>query len=701
MDRPARAVLRACALVLCTSLVMGVAPFAHAQTPSCYQGTAPEESGPTDINAVTGNQGLTAAFNDRGTMTVLKWPSPSFYDQLDYRTTDRSEPRMGAAANDGAFLGVAWRKREGGEWRFTWLRNWSTEQRFADADSDEIVTTHRKRKIGLTVRVRDVVAAHQDALVREMHVERTGNSPARFIRVFSFANFNPIFSKSAAAPEDDWCMDDTSDDGAAYAKDADAVVHRAAGADESTGEASSVALVMAFDGSSEGHSIGIDPGGTAYSDAMDAGLDNNGATSSASDTAIFDSLRLTDSRSARTSVIIAAGRSKKSALDTLKDARRQGAGKLQRQKASWWHDWLDASPLPKNAPGDIVRLAKRSLITLRQAIDDKGLIVTSAATQSPLGLDWVRNGSYMDAALLQSNHVSEVKRHNLAYSRYQAKLSATTTPRGNWPTSMYADGIPGSATPYELDSTGFGLWTMWEGYRGSGNINHLANLYEAIRRAADHLTDTCIEPTSGLQCFAHEEGGTTIRRTLVGAQAAWMGLDAAVKAAEQAMKSFGHSSEKRNDWRARRNQLREGIIDTLFDEACKCYTQNMQTGGTFLWPVQLFAPGSAVSDRQANIVWSAIRKRIEGDVKNGGMEARGLLGAAHAWTGRPSKIDKVKRGLRWMASQRVTRGTGLLGGAWRTVGGRVEIMRSQPHAWHHAMFYLAALKAYGKRPYSF
>jgi GH15 family glucan-1,4-alpha-glucosidase len=694
-------VRRALAASLATAVVVSLAPVARAQTTSCYSGPAPEESGPTDISAVSGNQELTAAFNDVGTMTVFKWPSPSFYDQLDYQTTDRSAPRMGAAANDGAFLGLAWRKQKGAGWHFSWLRTWRTQQRFADNDSDEIVTKHVKAKIGLEVQVRDIVTADRDVLVRSVRVERSGGSPARYVRIFSFANFNPVYSKSAAAPEDDWCMDDASDDGAAYVKGADAVVHGAAGVDESTGEASSVSLVMAFDAASDGHQVGIDPGDSAYGDSIDAELSGNATTSSASDAAIFDSLSLKDRRRATTDVIFAAARSRKKALQALGAARSQGASKARKAKAAWWRNWLRTAPLPKGAPDSVVKLAKRSLITLRQAIDKDGLIVTSIATQSPLGLDWVRNGAYMNAALSQARHFKELKRHNLAYARHQAKLEASTTPRGNWPTSMYADGIPGSATPYEVDSTGFGLWTLWDAYRASRDINYLANVYEAIRRAADHLTDTCMDLATGLQCFAHEEDRTTISRTLVGAQAAWMGLDAAVEAADQAIVSFGHSPAKRNAWRDRRNRLRDAIVDTLYDDSCKCYTRNLETAGSLLWPVKLFARGSQMSDRHADIVWNAVRKRMDGTVKRGGMEARGLLGNAHAWAGRSTKIRKVKRALAWLASSRVTRSTGLLGGAWRVRNGRVEIMRSQAHAWHHAMFYLAALETYGKRPYNF
>ena len=700
--RVPRSYARALALSLCGVLLAGLAPEARAQTTSCYASEAPEESGPTDINAVSGNRRLTAAFNDEGTMTVLKWPSPSFYDQLDYRTTDRSEPRMGARANDGSFLGLAW--RSGGDskkWHFSWLRDWRSTQRFSSANADEVTTKHFDRDVGLTVRVRDVVAADRDALVRDVQVTRTRRSPARAIRVFSFANFNPVFSKTAGAPEDDWCTDDSSDDGAAYLKGSDAVLHASAGVDESTGQSSSVAMVMAFAGSSEGHSIGTDPGGSAYDDSTDAVLSNNGSTSTRSDAAVFDGLSLGKRRKAATQVIFAAGRTREKALDTLRSARAQGAQRLRQKKVAWWRTWLKRSPLPAGAPKPVVRLAKRSLISLRQAIDPDGLIVTSVATQSPLALEWVRNSAYMNAALLKARHAYEVKKHNLALIRYQAKVGSSTIPSGNWPTAMYADGVSASRTPYEIDSTGLGIWTLWDTYAETRDVNYLSAVYDPIRRAADHLTDTCINPTDDLQCLAHEEDSTGLRRTIVGAQAAWLGLRSAVSAAKEAMKVFSHSAAKRNAWSERRDELRQAIIQSLYDEDCKCYTRNPSVGGTLLWPVRLFAPGTKASNRQADLNWRAIARRMNGDVKAGGMEARALLGNAYAWSGRDRKEKNLKRALLWMSKTRVTDGTGLLGGAWKKSDGRVVIMRSQPHAWHHAMYYLAALKTYGEKPYSF
>ena len=65
----------------------------------------PEIYGPTDINAQSANQSMAVGVNREGTVTVLRWPRPSFYDQVKYHTTSRDQPRLGARPNDGAFLG--------------------------------------------------------------------------------------------------------------------------------------------------------------------------------------------------------------------------------------------------------------------------------------------------------------------------------------------------------------------------------------------------------------------------------------------------------------------------------------------------------------------------------------------------------------------------------------------------------------------
>ena len=231
-----RAVVALVVLALSTSVLT---PSVVAQTAAeCGDmGSGPDAPGPTDITATSGNQRLSAAVNAEGTITVLRWPSPSYYDQIKYRTVDRSSPHMGSLPNEGAFIGLAWRASGSATWDFAWMRDvlqssdWAVTQRYADDDSDEVVTRYSNRSAGLTVSMRDVVVAGRDALIRRVEVSRTPGSEVRRARLFSFANFNPVFSKSRQSPNQDWCSEERNDSGAVYEETERAVVAQRSGID--------------------------------------------------------------------------------------------------------------------------------------------------------------------------------------------------------------------------------------------------------------------------------------------------------------------------------------------------------------------------------------------------------------------------------------------------------------------------------------
>ncbi|MDQ3951696.1 MAG: hypothetical protein M3279_01850, partial [Actinomycetota bacterium] len=452
---------------------------ARAQTTNCAGAGQPEDFGPTDISATTGNQSLSAALNEKATITVLKWPSPSFYDQVKYRTTDRSEPRLGALPNEGALLGLAWRSGNARKWSFEWLRRWGSTQRWADDDGDVVVTRFRRRTLGLTVTVRDVVAHDEDVLYRQVTVTRTERSRVRAVRVVGFANFNPVFTKTAQAPNQDWCSEEDNDSGATYERRPDVVLHARSGTDESTGSPSGVALTMGFAGRSDGHSIGIDTyggatGTSAYDDAEDGKLSGESAAPGQADAALLDQLGLGTRRIATTTLLIAAAVTPEESIALLERARDRSARAAMRRKARWWRAWLRGAALPKRAPRAVVAVAKRSLIALRQATDPAtrgsepgGLIVASIATQPPLGLDWVRNGAYVNRALHEAGHPEMVERHDVRYADLQATATdpprgGAATPSGNWAQNYYADGVVGGPVPYEVDQTGLGIWTLWD-----------------------------------------------------------------------------------------------------------------------------------------------------------------------------------------------------------------------------------------------
>lgn len=693
----------------------GVEP-ARAQTAECAGSDAgtPESFGPTDISAVSGNQRLSVGLNDKATVTVFKWPSASYFDQIKYRTTDRRERRFGALPNEGAFVGLAWKTARG--WRFNWLRDWPSSQRFADADQDAIITSFRKKGAGLTVKVKDVVAPYSDVLMRKVVVKRSWASPVRRVRVFAFANFNPVVSKVRQRPTNDWCTEENNDLGARYISRSGLVVHERAGVDESTGDPSTVALGFGFLGRPDGFQVGPDTyqqpseGLSAYRDSKDARLSGAEESTGQTDAALFDEFLLAHRRKLATTVVMGAAPDLDTLESTLTVARNVGFGTTAIQKRDWWNSWLAASQIPRG-PSSVRSLAKRALITLRLNSDPRtGLIVRSLSTQPPYGLDWVRIGAYLNSALHKGGHPEMVRSHNVTYGGLQANQfekppGGEVAPAGNWSESFYSDGVVGGPAPYEVDSTGLGIWTLWEHYAQTGDRGYLLTpaVYEAIQRAAHHLTDDtpigCRDPATGLQCPANEEGSTGLTRTLRGAQAAWLGLGAAAKAARAKGGDIAISNAE--SWEERQAELGAAIDANMFNQECRCYTSNYEVGGTFLWPVGFVPYGSGRAKAQADQNFIHIRRAMRGKDKIGGMEARALLGNAYVWKS-GAKKKRLRKALRWVAEETTT-DTGLLGAAWQVYPqnkkGEVTPMVAQPDAWHQAMFYLAALKAYGEDPW--
>jgi GH15 family glucan-1,4-alpha-glucosidase len=697
-----------------------VAPVAtHAQTNGCAGAGEPEDFGPTDVSATSGNQALSVGLNPKATVTVLKWPSPSFYDQVKYRTTDRARARFGALPNEGALVGLAWRGGNGNRWTFEWLRQWPSSQRWADDDGDVVVTTFRRPSLGLSVTVRDLVAHDEDVFYRQINVSRTARSRVRAARVVGFANFNPVFTKTAQAPNQDWCSEEDNDSGATYNRRADAVVHARSGTDESTGAPSGAALTMGFLGRSDGHSIGVDTyqageGTSAYDDAKDGKLSGESSAPGQADAALLDELSLAQRRNATTTLAIAAAVTPEESLSLLDDARERSATRAIAAKSRWWRSWLSGAKLPKNAPRAVVDLAKRSLIVMRQATDPAarednqgGLIVASISTQPPLGLDWIRNGGYVNRALHESGHPEMVRAHDIRYAELQATATsqprgAAATPTGNWAQNYYSDGVVGGPVPYEIDATGLGIWTLWDHFVVTGDRAYLTQreeVYEAIQRSAQYLTDICRDPATGLHCPAPEGNGPNPTQTLVGAQAVWLGLGAASDAATELGTVNSQANAER--WSIRQREVGDAIRTRYFDEDCSCFTTDPATGGVLLWPVRFLRYGSDQANAQAEVNFRYVSRGLRGVRDEGGEETQALLGNAFAWARSPRDLRRVRTGLRWVADVPTTDATLLLGEGWVRRRGQVVTVSGQPHVPTHAMFYLAALEAYGKERYSF
>src|SRR3954470_17255055 len=121
------------------SVVLWAAPSAVAVSlpptlgpGGCYDPTQSnadfEAYGPTDVNVQAGNNRVTVNENAAGTITVLKYPTPSLYNQAKYFAVSRDAAGRVHTRfpNEGSFAGIRWQARRGAG--FAWLRDWQTSQ---------------------------------------------------------------------------------------------------------------------------------------------------------------------------------------------------------------------------------------------------------------------------------------------------------------------------------------------------------------------------------------------------------------------------------------------------------------------------------------------------------------------------------------------------------------------------------------------
>jgi hypothetical protein len=674
----------------------------------------PELYGPTDIDAQSGNRGLSVALNDEGTVTVLKWPSPSFYDHVKYHTTSRDQPRWGAAPNEGAFLGVV------ADGETTWLREMDTAQAYEHDRSDSVETVHRDEDRGLTIRARSVVAHDADAFVRGVTVQRDADAPAD-VRLVAFANVNPVATKHAGNPTQDWCFEETNDGLARYEQSDDAVVFSREDVDDSTGEPSSVALTMGFAGETTGHQVGGDahdpaaaPAGAgptrdAYDAAGDGEFPGNDIYFGQATAALATDLTFDDGTATET-VVLGAGETPADATTALESGHDRGADAVADAKREWFADLLVDAPMPNTDDERIHTVCNRALVTLVTNVDrETGAVVASIATQPPYGEDWPRDGAFFNHALDLVGLHEFVDTHNRWYAGLQQRADdpnprSPQVPPGNWAMNYYADGTVGGPVPWEIDQTGFTVWTLWDHYEATGDREYLEAVYPAIEAAADFFVEYR-DPDTGLQQRAHEDDNAAYTQTIVGAAPVWLALDCAVRAANELGNSLAAAR-----FDGRKRELGKAIDAHLYDDGAYRKDPDVPRPGGIpvapfpgvyapvAWPVcfRLFDDDRMRTHLEE--MWADVAPTFEQpeggeDGDFGGYELKHLVALAKAWKDDDDLLEKVRDGIDWVAHEHA-RESGIIGEFWMNDGGEVVSINAQPHTWEQTLFYLAALEAY-------
>jgi len=677
-------------------------------------------TGATNINGAIGNSGLTAGISLWGELTVLRWPSPSYFDHLNYMTkhnwpgytcdirwTPKDAPGTYGlyrrpkvlAENMGSFAGIYYFTGTTGV--LIWLKDpfWSLGQTYLTEDSNVLLTRFLHPGLGLKVSQYDFVLPDKDVLVRHYLIERLYGSAVTSASFIYYENLAPGLSKVEGFPV---LMDDSVNDFAvAYSSERQALLHFITSkrnlsildpllGKPSTSQSEVDSFIEGLQEDGKFIAIGSKPTPTGHqcgrddftSCSKDFGWVNQqqgafsnitttaGALSGSSiagcqaDAALSYPITFNDLNSAEFTIYFAFAETAHDALSLLDGARSTPYEEHLASTEEFWKKWLSKATLPKTSDPQVIKFSKRALISLKVGQDrDSGAIVASIALQPNYGEDWPRDGSFFNIALDIAGFHELVTKHNLFYARVQRKTTISDAPAGSWDTNYYADGMIGMAVPpFEIDETGFALWTLVSHAKfiedPCERSKYLKEVYPAVRLAAE-LLRTCKDPTNNLQCAANEDDNQAFTQTLHGAVTTYMGLVSAVEAGSV----LGESPEVVEGWRARAEELKTVILSS-YDPSAKRFVKYLGGRGGYwlIWPARVVPENDPrIQDQAEHLYKNDLLPHLLKQTSGFGYINELALALTKAWKGNPSIEQRVQDALRVCFYELPTPGTDLMG----------------------------------------
>lgn len=709
--------------------------------------------GPTRIHGATGNGRVSLGVSEAGEVTVLRWPGPSQFDQLAYRTMPgddpRSRPRYGAAENQGVLLGLAF--GQGDQRRTWWLRDppWTHALRFQDDESAVLVDTARHPDAGLTVTTRYAAPPGHDVLLLDVEVTRDPASPHGDLALVVFENFAPTRVRIPYLPLYDSWVEDL--DLVEYDPGAGALVHRrgrrrlwpfgkagrqvtpedfatlveedlAATEAPGTGPGLSLGwirpdpegpvLMLGADRAPDGFQCGpvsrrIPRRRDAFRDAADAALRGDAAHKGRSTGALLFELPTEPGATRHLGAYVSLGATVEAAGQQLDRARATGGPALLAATDEYWHQRLGAAWIPAACDAREGAVLRRTLISILQAQDPAtGMIVASVSTQPPYAQDWPRDGAFLDLVLDRAGFLDEVTAHKRFYARVQRTrdrflgVPGLAQPRGTFEMSYYADGTPGGPFVFEIDNTALTVWGWVEHARylraGRGEpaaAAYLEELWPHIRAATEALV-AWRDPTTGLHRPASEDDVAAQTQLIQGAGAVHLALRAGLEAAAQ----VGAPDALVRRWSQRRDELGAAILEHLHTPG-QGFSRQQGPGAVawMVWPVAFRAPDDPLLRAEAGYLWETLERRLSGAEGGGAYEQKQLMSLLRLFPDRQDPVwgPRLAWAYRTFVDAIPEPGTLHFGETYHTTRRGQDVAyqnrTSVPHVWAAGLVYLSAV----------
>ncbi len=471
---------------------------------------------------------------------------------------------------------------------------------------------------------------------------------------------------------------------------------------------------------------------SAYRDALDGELSGAPIAACQANAALARELDLM-AGAAEATFYLAAASTRAEAYSSLRAARseRGGPSRQMAETEAWWADLLAPAILPRTDDEAVLRFSRRTLASLRTATDRAtGAIVASVATQPPYGLDWPRDGAFLNRALDEAGYVDQVTRHNLFYARVQRRSFEPWSiaysfqcpedpaersypecvPPGTWEMNYYADpdeAVPGGPFSFEIDETGLGVWTLWDhaGYLvdASARRTYLAAVCPAIERAAATLA-ACRDPATGLACPASEDDNLELTQGLQSAETALLGLRSAIAASG----ACGFEAAEVRAWEERAGELEQAMLRSFVVESPVPHLEGGRRAWV-IWPLRLLPAADPLMLSHAEAIFrEAVAPVLDRSVAVAGYNAENMLARAHLFRelGDEAELAATAERVRFFIRLLTTPGTGHMAEfasrVDRDLDGDGEApdylpQNDVPHVWQQSYLYLAAMEAFGPR----
>jgi glucoamylase len=643
--------------------------------------------GPTDINGVAGNGRMAVGISSTGTVTVLKWPRPSYHDQVRYRTTSRDEQRLGARENDGQFFGLVFADPN----RTVWLRDADEiSQNYLSDEVNILVTTYTFDAESVVVETTDLVLPDNDVLVRRITVTANSEESTKPAAVISFSNLALCTKKLPMAPVVDWLFDPLETDILSYESDYDVLFQRKPPGDQGD----PVVAVYGFLETGSSHQCGLDEEGgeeggeDAFLDAMDGVLTGVGRAEGSVNGAIATALSYEEKTNvAGATFFIALSADGETAAAIVAEARDYQFDAMLLQAETVDSEWMALACLPDTDDAQLLAVSKRALSLVRVIRDEAtNAFSASVATQPPYAMDWPRDGAYMNLMVDSAGFTELVSNHNRFYAFLQRDL-------GSWDMCFYGDGTVAGPLFLELDTIGLTAWTLWD-HASSLNAtdadSYLAEVYDAIALAADFFVDWR-DPDTGLPLPAFESDFPTIQSTLLSAGMAWLTLRVALEAGD----AIGETFDKTAMWELRKEELRAAIYEHYFDADTGLFDGDPYTMAYMIYPIEFLSPEDEIVQANAEYLWTWLETMLNGQTDGGSYLGIVTLALAHAWQNDSAMNDRLIEALDFMAGEIVTAGTNHYGEVFVNLGGSFEPRTGMPHPMTAALTYQTAANLFG------